>query len=236
MLKVKLFRAIDDIESCKKFAEGHGNVLKDYGVTKVTSAKHDWFYNPDVYVALVLSEDEKEVFGGERVHLANDDYPLPIESAVGMVEPGIYNLVKNYKRAGKTGELCGLWNARAIAGKGISIVLTKIGVVIANILKMDSLMVLCAPYTVKMCQDAGFEIETSIGNQGTFYYPKLDLIATSLVVKDLVNLPHANPEFKIEIHNMINTPIYSTKGYGPKGEVELLLDLKLNTCNSKNHG
>jgi hypothetical protein len=229
MLKVKLFRAIDDLDSCKKFAEGHGNVLKDYGVTKVTSAKHDWFHNPDVYVALVLSEDEQEVFGGERVHIANNEFPLPIEAAVGMVEPGIYNLVNSYKNAGKTGELCGLWNAKSIAGKGISILLTKIGVVIANVLKMDSLLVLCAPYTVKMCQDAGFEIETSIGNQGTFYYPKLDLIATSLVVKDLENLPQADPEFRVEIQNLIHNPVSIAKGEGPKGNVELILDLKLNT-------
>lgn len=229
MLKVKLFRAIDDLDSCKKFAEGHGNVLKDYGVTKVTSAKHDWFHNPDVYVALVLSEDEQEVFGGERVHIANNEFPLPIEAAVGMVEPGIYNLVSSYKNAGKTGELCGLWNAKSIAGKGISILLTKIGVVIANVLKMDSLLVLCAPYTVKMCQDAGFEIETSIGNQGTFYYPKLDLIATSLVIKDLENLPQANPDFRVEIQNLIHNPVSTAKGEGPKGNVELILDLKLNT-------
>lgn len=229
MLKVKLFRAIDDLDSCKKFAEGHGNVLKDYGVTKVTSAKHDWFHNPDVYVALVLSEDGQEVFGGERVHIANNEFPLPIEAAVGMVEPGIYNLVNSYKNAGKTGELCGLWNAKSIAGKGISILLTKIGVVIANVLKMDSLLVLCAPYTVKMCQDAGFEIETSIGNQGTFYYPKLDLIATSLVIKDLENLPHANTEFRVEIQNLIRNPVSTAKGEGPKGNVELIFDLKLNT-------
>lgn len=228
MLKVKLFRAIDDLDSCKRFAEGHGNVLKDYGVTKVTSAKHDWFYNPDVYVALVLSEDESEVYGGERVHMANDQYPLPIESAVGIVEPKIYGLVKDYRARGITGELCGLWNARSIAGKGISVVLTKIGVAIAHLLNMNSLMVLCAPYTVKMCQDAGFEIETSIGNQGTFYYPKLDLIATSLVVNDLINLPNADPTFRDEIQYLIKNPISLARADGPKGSMEIALNLQIN--------
>ena len=112
-------------------------------------------------MALVLSEDESEVYGGERVHIANPEYPLPIEAAVGMVEPNIYPLIKSYVDMGMTGELCGLWNSKSIAGKGVSVLLTKIGVAIANILKMDSLFVLCAPYTVSMCQNAGFEIETS---------------------------------------------------------------------------
>lgn len=228
MLKVKLFRAIDDLESCQRFAEGHANVLRDYGVTKVTSAKHDWFHNPGVYVALVLSEDESEVYGGERVHIANADYPLPIEQAVGIVEPNIYPLVKSYKQQGVTGELCGLWNSKNIAGKGVAILLTKIGVAIASIIKMDSLFVLCAPYTVSMCQNAGFEIETSIGNQGTFYYPKLDLIATSLVVKDLVHLPNADPVFREQILHLIKNPYSTSTEKGPKGTIEVELNLNLN--------
>lgn len=228
MLKVKLFRAIDDLESCKRFAEGHANVLRDYGVSKVTSARHDWFYNPGVYVALVLSEDETELYGGERVHIANPEHPLPIEAAVGMVEPNIYPLVKSYISKGVTGELCGLWNSKNIAGRGVSILLTKIGVAIASLLKMDSLFVLCAPYTVSMCQNAGFEIETSIGNNGTFYYPKLDLIATSLVVKDLVNLPHADPVFREQIINLINNPVSVSVESGPKGTIEVHLNLNIN--------
>ena len=60
MLSIRVFRAIDDLKSCEKFAEGHANVLKDYGVTKVTSARTDWFFNPGVYVVLV--EDEETMY------------------------------------------------------------------------------------------------------------------------------------------------------------------------------
>ena len=57
MLKIRAFKAVDDLESCKRFAEGHANVLRDYGVTKVTSSKNDWFFNPEVYVVLVETLD-----------------------------------------------------------------------------------------------------------------------------------------------------------------------------------
>src|SRR5690606_31850848 len=147
MLKVRVFRAIDDLESCKRFAEGHANVLRDYGVTKVTSSKNDWFYNPGVYVALVEMEDTGEEVGGERIHLVNKEIPLPIEEAVSIVENRTNDLVAGYAENKLSGELCGLWNAKAIAGKGVSILLTKLGVALANRLRIDSLFVLCAPYT-----------------------------------------------------------------------------------------
>lgn len=225
MLKVRVFRAIDDLESCKRFADGHANVLRDYGVTKVTSSKNDWFDNPDVYVALVESEETGDVVGGERIHLVNKKTPLPIEEAVSIVEKRIYDLVASYADGKVTGELCGLWNAKAIAGRGVSILLTKLGVALANRIKMDSLFVLCAPYTVAMCQAAGFEIETSIGNQGTFIYPKLDLVATALVVKDLTGLKTADEKFRKEIFSYIENPVNNTIVLGEKGTTEVSYSL-----------
>ena len=59
---------------------------------------------------------------------------------------------------------------------------------------LDSLFGLCAPYTVKMAQSVGYEIEYGIGNNGTFYYPKLDLLATVLILRDLKNLSAADEE------------------------------------------
>jgi hypothetical protein len=69
-----------------------------------------------------------------------------------------------------------------------------------------------------MCQDSGFEIETSIGNNGTFYYPKLDLIATSLMVKDITNLPSAAPEFREQIFGFMQKPMNSMVHITPQGK------------------
>ncbi len=227
MLKIRVFRAIDDLESCERFAEGHANVLRDYGVTKVTSSKNDWFYNPGVYVVLVETKDGSTVVGGERIHIVEQGHKLPIEEAISVVEDKIYGLVASYADKKVTGELCGLWNAKAIAGRGVSILLTKIGVALANQLSMDSLFVLCAPYTVAMCQASGFEIETSIGNKGTFIYPKLDLVATALVVKDVDSLNKADEKFRKEIRTYIENPVGVTKVIGQKGTTEVEYDLTM---------
>jgi hypothetical protein len=226
MLKVRAFRAVDNIDSCRLFAEGHANVLRDFGITKVTSSRNDWFYNPEVFVATVESDDGR-MLGGERIHLVNKDMRLPIEDAVTIVDKKIHGLVADYAAKGITGELCGLWNAREIAGKGVSMLLTKLGVAMANMIGMDSLFVLCAPYTVSMCQTAGFEIETSIGNEGTFIYPMLDLIATALVIKDVSILTNAEFEERKQIFSLIENPVSFTKESGPKGEIEVEYDIKL---------
>ena len=227
MHRLNVFRAIDDRDSCERFAAGHLKVLSDYGVSKVTTAKLDWFNNPDVYVVLVESEDGSVTYGGERIHISNDFAQLPIEEAVSVVDMGIYPLIAKYKAKGITGELCGLWNSKEIAGKGYSVVLTKVGVALAKILKMDSLFVLCAPYTVAMCEKAGFVIETSIGNSGTFYYPKLDLIATALVIDDLINLPGSDAGFKEKIINMRENKEQKATESGPLGNFEIQYDLTL---------
>ena len=230
-IRVRVFRAPDDIDASARFAEGHANVLRDYGVTKVTSAKNDWFYNPGVFVVMVESEDGAHTYGGERIHIANGVQPLPIEEAIGIVDNKIYSLVAAHAQ-NITGELCGLWNSKDIAGHGLSILLTRMGVTLARMLNMGSLFVLCAPYTVAMAKTYGFVIETSIGNQGTFYYPKLDLVATSLVINDVQHLSSAAEEQRNEIEDLLRAPIQTIAVSGPKGKAIVNLDLTLNPSNS----
>jgi hypothetical protein len=108
----------------------------------------------------------------------------------------IFNLVWRFAQHG-TGEVCGLWNSREIAGYGIgSIFLVRTAIAISNQIGVQSLFALCAPYTIPAAEAVGMEKETSIGNDGTFYYPKLDLIATVMLLKDVPLLSKANEEDK----------------------------------------
>ncbi len=194
VVRLRAFRAVDDPAACELFVEGHAHVLTSIGVTKVTSSKNAWTKNPAAFVLIVESLDRTKVFGGARVHVAGGSEPLPIEQATGALDKSIFELVWQYARYG-TGEICGLWNSREIAGYGIgSIFLTRAAVAISTQIGLQSLFALCAPYTVKMAETVGYEIETSIGNEGTFYYPKLDLLATTMLLKDVTTLVKANEE------------------------------------------
>ncbi len=229
-LKIHAFRAIDNLDACKEFYEGHQKVLADFGLKYVTSAKQTWFFDPGVYVILVKSADGITL-GGARIHIAGKD-PLPIEEAIGEMDPRIYELTRSNQPDSRVAEMCGLWNARDMAGTGLSVLLTKScvaksGVVIANQLKISLLFVLCSPFTVQMVKDTGFSIEESLGDRGRFLYPNPELVATVLTLNDTEMLIHAEPETRKSIIDLRKKPKQKKIEDGPKGKLNIDYDLTI---------
>ena len=194
MIRLRLYQALNDPKSCENFILGHRHVLESIGVKKVSSSSDEWMYNPNVFVIIVEEIGTNKTLGGARVHIANKKYKLPVELALLELDSKITSLVESQMNIG-TGEICGLWNSREVSGMGIGAVfLTRAAVAISVQIGLSSLFALCAPYTVKLAENAGYEIEKSIGNLGTFYYPKLDLLATLMNLKDVKFLPKASLE------------------------------------------
>lgn len=234
MIKLRLYRAIDDPDSCYKFITGHTHVLENIGVTKLSSANNEWMFNPNVYVIIVEDMDDGRVLGGARVHIATKEHRLPIESATNYIDPKVVDVINNHIQEG-TGEICGLWNSREVAGLGIGAVfLTRAAVTISTQLGLKSLFALCAPYTVGLAQNLGYEIETSVGNNGTFYYPKLDLVATFMILKDVALLSGASEEEYEAIMQLRTNPISERIENYRKREVKLWYYLVLEKMESIN--
>jgi hypothetical protein len=230
-IKIQAFRAVDNPDACRLFYQGHQKVLSDYGIKYVTSVNQAWFYDPGVYVILVKSIDGMETYGGARIHVAGKD-PLPIEDAIGEMDPRIYELTRGNDPGSRVAEMCGLWNARDMAGTGLSVVLTKScvaksGVVIANQLKINHLFVLCSPFTVQMVKDTGFTVEESLGDRGRFLYPNPELIATVLTLNDTEMLIHANSNTRKSIVDLRKKPRQKKIEMGPKGKLNIDYDLTI---------
>lgn len=196
------FKAVDYPDRCEMFIEGHRQVLESIGVKKVTSANNSWAQNPDVIVVIVESSEDGQIYGGARIHKANEISPLPMVEAIQDLDSSIREVIAKDLDAG-TGEVCGLWNSRKITGLGIgAIFMVKACLALAPKIGLNSLYALFAPTTVKLGLEIGYEILSEVGNNGTFYYPKLDLIATAMKLHDVVNLPmtaeeHREPIFRI---------------------------------------
>jgi hypothetical protein len=205
-VRIRAYRAIDEPETCELFIQGHTNVLTSIGVTKVTSSKNGWATDPAVFVIIVESLDGEKVYGGARVHVSGGNEPLPIEQATGAMDPSIYEVVWSFAQYG-TGEICGLWNSHELAGYGIGTpLLIRTLIAISSQIGLQSLFALCAPYTVKPVVNCGMVLVDSIGNKGTFYYPKLDLIATAMILNDVSNLSGALEEDRRAILQMRENP------------------------------
>lgn len=232
-VKIRAFRAIEDYESSMRFVNGHRRLLEAFGVKEVTSANIEWVHNPAVFVILVESLDGEKIFGGSRVHAAGGTQPLPIEEATGEMDKKIYDMVSELKQTG-TGELCGLWNSREVAGLGIGAYFaTRAGVTLSSMIGISSMFALCASYTVKFAMRVGCNIVTELGNNGTYYYPKQDLLATAVLLRDTIPLSLAVPEEREIMFDLRQNPIQTRKEINPlrKNELDIHYDLKIDNLN-----
>ncbi len=216
----RAFRATDDPLSCHKFIIGHKSVLEAYGIAMISSNNAQWTEHANTFVIIAEAEDDGRALGGVRVQIADDKLPLPIVKAVGQVDSKIHDVIS--KHDGKTiAEACGLWNSREIAGYGYSFFILRSAIALAYQLGVDSLFALAAPVTVQMCLNAGFKIETSLGNNGFFNYPKLDLVATAMVINDLEVMSNSTDADRAHIFELMKKPEQLAVVTGPKGEVSI---------------
>ncbi|MNL75721.1 hypothetical protein D3C87_2015800 [compost metagenome] len=66
---------------------------------------------------------------------------------------------------------------------------------------------------------------TDLGNNGTFYYPKEGLIATSLIARDLINLPFATDEEREKIFSLRTNPTQTVVETGRRGDLTIIYDI-----------
>lgn len=227
MLRFRAFRAIDDLDACKKYREGHIKVLMDYGITNITSNTDVWMFNPNIYCVVAEDIETGELYGGIRIQISDENNLLPVETAIGKMDPNIYQIVKEYRLNGGAGELCALWNAKKVAGIGISILLTRAAISITNQLAFKTLMGICAEYTLAMFRRVGFVVNQNLGTNGEFPYPNENYIARVLGIMNAETLETAQDYDKERMKSLRDNRTQSFTENEGKGDVEIHYDLTL---------
>lgn len=228
MLRIRAFWAPDDKETGRAFAEGHADVLRSIGITKVTSSSDDWIDSPFVYVLVVEdTDDNNKILGGARLHIAGPGHPIPMETAIEKVDPTVKEVIGELAKNG-TAEVCGLWNAKEIAGMGIGVThLSWACVALTKQLQLDTLVALVAHHTYRMGARKGFRTIQSLGDRGRFNYPKLDLVATAVCLQNPYELTDATEEEREAMLSLRENPKQIRTMTWPKGTFELEFDLIL---------
>ncbi len=227
MYRLRAFWAPDDTETGERFAEGHAKVLRDFGVTNVLTNSADWIDDPFVYIAVVEDLARDEVIGGARFHISHEGAELPMETAIARVDKKVHSYIEQYREGG-VGELCGLWNAKRVAGLGFGILhLPRTIIAMVEQIEINTVLAFAARHTVKLSQRIGYEIITELGNNGEFNYPKLQMIATAFVMKDPHNLPLAKDVERKRIHDLRKNPQQIRVERWPKGSFELEYDITI---------
>ncbi len=204
MYKFKSFHAPSDPITSQKFIDGHVSVLKDYGITNITTNNNAWM-NWDCVYGIVIEKEDGSVVGGIRIQMADGTNLLPVEKAIGSMDPNIHNIVNKYIEGG-VGELCALWNAKEVAGEGLSLLLTRAGISMVNQIGCKTLMGICADYTMKMFSRVGFLVDSSLGNNGEFIYPNKNYIARVLGILNAKDLNTSEPYDRERMINLRNNP------------------------------
>ena len=228
-MDIRAFRAVDDRDSCERFSQGHEEVLASIGIKKVTSSDKTWFENPEVYV--IILEENNKVYGGARIHVTNGEFQLPLEEAIGKLDPKIYDEIRGEGNF-RSGEICGLWSASEAAGKGLSILLAraslaKAGVAVANQLKIKTLYSLMAPWTLRTAMKMGFKVLDRVGEKGAFAYPRPDLKATVVILEDTDDLSSALEDERKVIMDLRDKPKQERKEELFQGKVVYDIDYDL---------
>ena len=205
MYRFRFFRAIDDPIACERFKEGHRKILVDYGITNVTTNTEDWQNDPDVYVISAETENGEMVGGIRLDRTSNLSKALPIQTALNKLDPRIDNLVRTDSAKG-TAEVCGLWNAKKVFGKGVSPLLARAAVAYATFIEIDTLYCLVAQYTLDLAKSIGFSVLDEIGATGTFKYPNDRFVASALRITDLQELKSAESYQRRRIFSMRRNP------------------------------
>ena len=235
MLYIRAFWAPDDPETGKKFAEGHYNVLREIGVKKVTSSSEEWIDSPFVYV-VVCENEEGEVLGGARLHIAQESHPLPMQLAISRVDPRINEYVAEEIPSG-TAELCGLWNAKKVAGRGIGIRLMPMAAIaLTHIVEINSLFALVAKHTLKQSLAYGFRRFEKVGDRGEFNYPKLDLVATTVFIENTESFENVrDPDERQFMARLRKEKQFNREVVYPKGMMDVSFNIDLEKASWKNY-
>ena len=234
MIRIRAFRAIDDLASCERYIEGHRSLLESYGLASIVGNDYSWKNNPGTYVIIVENTETGKTLGGTRIQIRDDNHPLPLEDCLKDMDETIVQTVQEFSKEG-TAEFCGLWNSREVAGLGIGSVflvragVARAGVAIAKYLNVKSLFALCASYTLPIAQKAGFVVVSEVGEEGAFPYPNDSYRAIVAVNKNIIDLENAIENEKDAIIDLRENPMQERTEVGPRGETKIIYDLKIHS-------
>lgn len=221
--RIRAFRSIDDEKAAFAFYHGHTQVLSDYGIENLNTAKPSWITDPNVY-AIIAYDSENQVVGGLRVHVYSGQKEIPLIDALEELDPGIVELFEATLPQG-TAEVCGLWNSKKVFGKGLSPTLCMASVAVAANLGIKNFFCFSAPYTEKMIKSNGCVLVESVGNGGKFHYPTEEFVSSVLFNPDVEKLEFADPYNFTRIKSLISQPHQISEELSPRGPFRVRFDL-----------
>lgn len=231
MINVRVFRATSEPDACIRYAEGYLQVLREFDIRHVNPMSLEWTSDPYAWVLAAEDAATGKMMAGGQIRLAAGTAPLPIELAIRELDERISDRIAAFGK-NQTAELYGLWNGKEAEGLRLgNYYLPMAALAASESMKVKTLLSLCSPFTYDQYTRLGFEVMHTLGNNGSFFYPKKDLIALGMMVADCNSITSMAPA-ELELFRLLRenrSP--KTEVMGRKGPVTLSFSLKVENHN-----
>ena len=221
-IKIKSFKASNDVLSCIDFFEGHGKVLNK--INSSFANYQQWFGSEHIYG--IVAKQNEEIIGGLLLfYPTNFNIFFPFEHL-------LIGTISNHRFETKNlppncAEMFAVWNSESASGWGLSYFLLKAGLGLAQQLKIEKTYYLIPEYNIRLAERLGLE---PVKHEGANIY---NILKTSFSeTKVYIYVFDSNPETgnKNTIDPILeitkNNPFISTeKVLGSNFEIEYNISL-----------
>ncbi len=224
-LKIRVLHALNHAEIARIYTSGQQNVLKEFGVKGVTSAKRNTWENPNTYLFLAEDAITGEIGAGMRLDVADMIYTLPLEDALKNIVPDLSKRIHKFDNT--IAEACGWWVKKEFSERRIPKHLLVSAIAVAPKLRINVMLGFPHQITKKITDSLGFESVRNLGdNNASFYYPNEQYLST-VVELDTVTLKTMPEEEKSKVlllrQNPIQTILVEVGGYKTRFDFDLRL-------------
>jgi hypothetical protein len=204
--ELNIFNAQRDEDKWMEYVRGHAAVLEHLGIDQLTSFKPQPCENPNQYVITARNADGF-VVGGVRIQKSHPNFRFPVQEAIEEFDPLINKYVEAEMKKG-TCELCGLWVARDHGRLGLAHYLMKCSIAFCTKLEINSAFGLSSPFAINIFKSIGYEELNDLGENGKFIYPTPEFVSTVILIKDVVNVPHAEEKHRQKIFEIREKSVF----------------------------
>ena len=222
-ITIRAFRAVDEPELCRQYAEEHAKVLSDIGVDQVVKQDESWMHAAGTIV-IAAFHDEHGMVAGVRVQ-KRDSGPFPMEGYLSALEDNFTGFL--FPMDANPAEMCGLWNAHRFAGRGIPPLLLTAAVSISAREGLKALVCFAADYMKPKCEELGFVTIDHFGDNGSYQFPLPGIRSYIMLQSNIIALSGIPNTKRKEILGLRLNPSSSIEKETKLGRLAVKFDLVL---------
>ncbi len=224
-IRIRCFHATNNTEVAKIYMSGQQDVLKEFNISGVTSAKNNTWENENTYIFIAEDVKTGEIGAGMRLDVADINHKLPLEMALENQVDDLSQRIHRFDHV--IAEACGWWVKKSFSERRLPKFTLLAGIAIAPKLRINYIVAFPHQHTISIMTNVGFTIAKTIGtHEGSFIYPD-ERYNSTIVEINAVTLDTTDNIERERILSLRTNPVQSFiekhKNYTTKFDFDLRL-------------